>query len=297
MNFKETILVTLKIHRVRLIFGRIPMEHLLILLYHQITHCQNATKITPCGTVRKLDKNVRACFHPSVRAKKSKRAIEKQQSVPNGTSESKVVNLNRWSTTSEPPDMQNGLSETQSRNGLSETTSSHSHSDTDINYSSHDRLNAIDSELSSLRIFISYTDDAKDNVIAMATQLKQQGHQVSTDLQQMSFALAKNKGLVSEKDQYVWLSNKYNNADYVIVCLSKGYVECLNYQSACPSQLYLNAKYIFDLIVNDEMRNEKIIQVSFQNNSLRNDYRLKFGKQFIWPTDMECLNSYMTKRS
>lgn len=132
------------------------------------------------------------CMLPPVcTCKKSKRAIEKQQSVPNGASESKVVNLNRWSTTSEPPDMQNGLSETQSRNGLSETTSSHSHSDTDINYSSHDRLNAIDSGLSSLRIFISYTDDAKDNVIAMATQLKQQGHQVSTDLQQMSFALAK----------------------------------------------------------------------------------------------------------
>lgn len=137
------------------------------------------------------------------------------------------------------------------------------------------------------RILISYTDDAKRDMIQLASTLKGQGHIVNTDLPSQTFMKAKSEGLVCEQDQYAWLRNKYTNADYVIVCSSKGFAECMNSDEVMPSTTHLNARYIYGLIKEDQRAvRDKIIDVSF----IRDTFCLEFPvHRFVLPRDNDKL--------
>ena len=132
----------------------------------------------------------------------------------------------------------------------------------------------------------------------MAGELKERmGHNVSADIHQITFLNARKHGLVEESDIYAWLSNKYQHADCVIICTSKGYRECLNMKnSACPSPLYLNAKYIFDLISNDHQKMKKtVVEVCFQENLDESCQYILFDKRFCIPKQMYQLENYLRK--
>ncbi|CAG2195968.1 unnamed protein product [Mytilus edulis] len=145
-------------------------------------------------------------------------------------------------------------------------------------------------------IFISYTDDVKQDVIKIAGKLKRLGHTVNTDLNKGSFVSAKNQGYVSEQDQYTWLQTRYNHADYIIICSSKGYIEAINLDDkVCPSPLYLNAKYIFELIMQDPRKSEKTIEVCFQNTYVNDKLCLPFTRKFILPNEMASLSDQIRR--
>lgn len=145
-------------------------------------------------------------------------------------------------------------------------------------------------EQSGKTIFISYTDADKSNVIWIAGELKRQGHTVNTDLHRNTYVSAKNQGYVSEQDQYTWLRNRYKHADYIIISSSKGYIEAINLDDkVCPSPHYLNAKYIFELIMQDPRKSEKTIEICFQNTYVKDKLCLPFTRKFILPNEMASL--------
>ncbi|CAC5369639.1 unnamed protein product [Mytilus coruscus] len=144
-------------------------------------------------------------------------------------------------------------------------------------------------------IFLSYTDDAKADVINLAGEIKRQGHSVNTDLPRECFVLAKNQGFVSEQDQYTWLRNRYTNADYIIICSSKGYNEATNLDKGCPNPHYLNARFIFELIMQDPRKSEKIIEIFFQNTNVNDKLCLPFTRKFILPNQMASLSNQIRR--
>lgn len=147
-------------------------------------------------------------------------------------------------------------------------------------------------------ILISYTDDVKPDVINMAGDLKSQGHTVNTDLHRQTFLTAKNQGCVSvsEQDQYTWLRNRCNRADYIIICSSKGYIEAINLDDkVCPSPHYLNAKYIFELIMQDPRKSQKTIEICFQNTNVKDKLCLPFTRKFILPNEMASLSDQIRR--
>lgn len=156
-----------------------------------------------------------------------------------------------------------------------------------------DRRTTLDQ--SGKNIFISYTDDAKADVIILAGEIKRQGHSVNTDLHKESFVSAKNQGFVSEKDQYTWLRNRYTHADYIIICSSKGYIEAINMDKVCPSPHYLNARYIFGLIMQDSRKSEKTIEIFFQNTYVNDKLCLPFTRKFILPNEMASLSDQIRR--
>lgn len=172
-------------------------------------------------------------------------------------------------------------------------TSTLSSSDSNISY--HSQYSRKE-ENTGVNILISYTDDVRTDAADLAGELKERmGHNVSTDIRQITFVNARKHCLIEERDIYTWLSNKYQHADCVIICTSKGYNECLNMKnSACPSPLYLNAKYIFDLISNDQQKIKKtVVEVCFQENLDESCQYISFDKRFCIPKQMDYLENYL----
>ncbi|CAG2226010.1 unnamed protein product [Mytilus edulis] len=171
-----------------------------------------------------------------------------------------------------------------------------SDSDPNLSTNPYNRRTSIDQ--SGNNILISYTDDVKSDVIRMAGDLKSQGHTVNTDLHKDTFLTAKKQGCVSvsEQDQYTWLRNRYNHADYIIICSSKGYIEAINLDDkVCPSPHYLNAKYIFELIMQDPRKSEKTIEICFQNTYVKDKLCLPFTRKFILPNEMASLSDQIRR--
>ncbi|XP_052064213.1 uncharacterized protein LOC127704264 [Mytilus californianus] len=233
-----------------------------------------------CSNINKLKCTCKK--PPECTCRKEKVHLHKQISQP--SSSSSGDNRNRWST---PEEMLYAREIDSSR--LSVTSIS------DSNLCPYPGNRRTTEDLSGKTIFISYTDDAKADVINLAGQIKRQGHSVNTDLHKESFVSAKNQGFVSEKDQYTWLRNRYTNADYIIICSSKGYIEAINLDKVCPSPHYLNARYIFDLIMLDPRKSEKTIEICFQNTHVNDKLCLPFTRKFILPNEMASLSDQIQR--
>lgn len=152
------------------------------------------------------------------------------------------------------------------------------------------------------KIFISYAvDNTKhlEEVVAMQKAIRDKGNYiVKSDVTEEIFQ----KKMANSHD---WLEEEFQNADYVIFCISPKFYEYIqpDFEEGCvvyPANFRLHTRFIFDLArteyVTNGSKNKRFLPVIFNNSGANGDHLPKFMHATIvyrYPETFEQLLSYL----